>query len=336
MKFRTEIENYSSDFKINEQDKILTIGSCFSEVIGNQLINNKIDCLSNPFGVVFNPVSIFKLLSHSLSKQPVFSHLFLENEGSWNHYDFHSKFWDESKEKLEEKLLETYRNVELSLKKTNVIIITFGTAYVYQLKSNKQVVANCHKQPAEMFYQELVSIKEIIIRFRQFYDTLKMMNNNVKIVLTVSPVRHTRDTLKMNSVSKSILRTTCHLLEEEYKNVSYFPSYEIMFDDLRDYRFYKEDMIHPTEVAETYIYEKFSETYFSDSLRDFVQNWQRIQSSLQHRPIKKDSPSHQKFLLKLLDQLKAYEHKLDVSAEIASVKTQLLALELPKESVWEI
>ncbi|AFK04643.1 GSCFA domain protein [Emticicia oligotrophica DSM 17448] len=325
MDFRTEIEVAPARFKISTDSKIMTVGSCFSEVIGSQLTDNKLQCLCNPYGTVFNPASIFKLISHSLQNQPIFKHLMLENNGIWQHYDFHSKFYAHSKEELEKELNLTHRNVNQFLRKANFLVITLGTSIVYQLKENSQIVSNCHKTPASHFKKELLNVKDIIMKFRPMYETLKMQNNKIKILLTVSPVRHTRETLQLNSVSKSILRTACYHLEQDFSDVHYFPSYEIMMDDLRDYRFYKADMIHPNEQAEQYIFEKFANTYFTEDLNIFLKEWNKVKMSLNHRPIQVDTPAHQRFLNDLLEKLTILSNKIDVTSEIELVRSQLVA-----------
>ncbi len=325
MEFRTEIEVTPVRFNINTDSKIMTVGSCFSEVIGSQLADNKMQCLCNPYGTVFNPSSIFKLVCHSLQNQPVFKHLMLENKGVWNHYDFHSKFYASSRQELENDLNKIHNKVNGFLRKADFLVITLGTSLVYQLKENSQIVANCHKTPAERFKREMLTVKEILLRFRPMYEALKMQNNRIKILLTVSPVRHTRDTLQLNSVSKSILRTACYHLEQDFNDLHYFPSYEIMMDDLRDYRFYKADMIHPNEQAEQYIFEKFAETYFSEEMNVFLKEWNKVKMSLNHRPIQTDTPAHQKFLVDLLAKLDTMSGKIDVSDEMAEVRSKLIA-----------
>jgi len=325
MEFRTEIEVAPARFKISTDSKIMTVGSCFSEVIGGQLTDNKIQCLCNPYGTVFNPSSIFKLISHSLQNQPVFKHLFLENNGIWQHYDFHSKFYGNSKEELERELNTTHKNVNHFLRKANFLVITLGSSIVHQLRENRQVVSNCHKTPATSFKKEMLSVQEILMRFRLMYDALKMQNSKIKILLTVSPVRHTRETLQLNSVSKSILRTACYHLEQDFEDVHYFPSYEIMMDDLRDYRYYATDMIHPNEQAEQYIFEKFAQTYYTDELTSFLKEWNKIKMSINHRSIQTDTPAHQKFLVELLEKLEVLSKKIDVSNEIEIVRAQLIA-----------
>ncbi len=325
MKFRTKIEPTDLGFEINLHDGIITVGSCFSEIIGNRLSENKLNCLCNPFGTVFNPLSIFKLLRHSLSKQPVYHHLFAENaDGDWSHFDFHSRFTADSREKLENELLAVYNTAFQALRSAKVLIITLGTANVYELKSNNQVVANCHKQPQKLFNRRLLTLKEIQRDFQHFYDLLRMVNSKIKVIFTVSPVRHTRDGLTDNSLSKSILRSACHFIQKENPDVGYFPSYEIMMDDLRDYRFYKSDLIHPNEMAEQYIFERFSEALFSTELNEFVLEWRQIRSSLNHKPFRKESAPHQIFLTKLLEKLTNCNEKVNMSSEIESVKSQLI------------
>jgi len=324
MEFRTEIEVSPSRFRINNDSKLITVGSCFSEVLGNQLSENKIQCLCNPYGTVFNPVSIFKLVSHSLQNQPVFKHLFLENKGVWHHYDFHSKFWAESRENLEAELNATHKTVNQFLRKANYLVITLGTAIVHQLKENSQIISNCHKMPSNHFNKEMLTVKDISLRFKAMYEQLKMHNSKIKIILTVSPVRHTRETLQLNSVSKSILRSACYSLEQDFVDVEYFPSYEIMMDDLRDYRFYKADMIHPNDVAEQYIFEKFSDVYFTEEMKQFIAEWGKIKTSLNHRPMQSGTESHQKFLNDLLTKLNQFNTKADVRNEIRMIESQLI------------
>jgi hypothetical protein len=251
--------------------------------------------------------------------------LFLENNGIWQHYDFHSKFYGNSKEELERELNTTHKNVNHFLRKANFLVITLGSSIVHQLRENRQVVSNCHKTPATSFKKEMLSVQEIIMRFRLMYDALKMQNIKIKILLTVSPVRHTRETLQLNSVSKSILRTACYHLEQDFEDVHYFPSYEIMMDDLRDYRYYATDMIHPNEQAEQYIFEKFAQTYYTDELTSFLKEWNKIKMSINHRSIQTDTPAHQKFLVELLEKLEVLSKKIDVSNEIEIVRAQLIA-----------
>jgi hypothetical protein len=194
---------------------------------------------------------------------------------------------------------------------------------VYENKKSKEIVSNCHKKPQINFDKFLLSQKRIVESFEKFYQELKNINKEVRIILTVSPVRHIKDTLELNSVSKSILRLTCHTLSGAYSDIEYFPSNEIMIDDLRDYRFYKADMIHPSEVAIDYIWEKFGETYFGEETLKFIGEWSKIKSALNHKPFQSDSPAHQQFLKETLSKLNQLKSRVDVSEEIEALKEQL-------------
>jgi hypothetical protein len=203
-------------------------------------------------------------------------------------------------------------------------MITYGTAWVYQRQDTGEIVSNCHKMPAAAFAKSLLTQKQILASFDAFYRHLKAMNPVIKLVLTVSPVRHLKDTLALNSVSKSLLRLCCHTITEQYPGVDYFPAYEIMMDDLRDYRFYKSDMIHPSADAEDYIWERFLECYASASLREFIAKWQVIQSALKHKPFHPGSSGHQIFLQQTVQQLEALSHLVDVEKERRILLAQIV------------
>lgn len=301
------------------------MGSCFADVVGNQLKNNKLEVLSNPFGTLFNPLSIFKLLSPTHTQAD--ERLYVQNSEAWVHYDFHSQFTGNTKEELRELINQKIVSVKTKIATENhssLLIITFGTAFIYKLLAPLTYVANCHKMPKSFFEKDLLSVKDICKAFAILHKDLQAINPDLRIILTVSPVRHTKDGMAENQVSKSIIRAACHYLTTDYENVEYFPSYEIMMDDLRDYRFYKPDMIHPNEVAEQYIFEKFSETYFDETLKEFIKKWQPIQKALDHRPFNEKSENYQQFLRKLLGDLKGISEYVDVAGEIEIVRKRLL------------
>lgn len=319
--FRTSFPMPAVRQKISLDSQLLTFGSCFADVVGNRLKSNKLKVEVNPFGTLFNPLSIFKLLSPNYLAAD--SRLFLENQEAWFHYDFHSQFFAETPLALAEKIKLQLEEYQQTLPKTDFLFITFGTAFAYRLSEPPTFVANCHKMAARLFDKDLLSVKDICKSFAVLYQELKAVNPNLHIVLTVSPVRHTKDGIPENQVSKSILRAACHYLTTDYDSVEYFPAYEMMMDDLRDYRFYKADLIHPNEVAEDYIFDKFSETYFDDNLKKFQKYWQQISMRLAHRPFNEKSEAHQKFLIKLLNDLESISLKVDVSEEIARVKASI-------------
>jgi hypothetical protein len=319
-RFRTELQTPTSEIKIELDDSVITIGSCFSDVIGSFLINNKFDTLINPFGTVYNPVSIFNLLW----EQEWDDNKFVESNGSIFHHDAHASFFSDSITELKNELRDVKKQTINRLNKCNWLIVTVGTAIVYKLKDTGDVVANCHKVPQKNFIKSTLSVKEMISAFEAFYNHIKEVNPSINILLTVSPVRHIKDGLQDNAVSKSKLRVVCNEFQKQYSNVQYFPSYEIMMDDLRDYRFYKADMIHPNEVAENYIWDKFQETYFDNETQKFIKEWKKIKDAIAHRPFNPKSEAHQKFLAKTLIELGAFTEKIDVSREESILKEQLI------------
>jgi hypothetical protein len=321
--FRTELNIDPFSEKISHHSKILTIGSCFSQVIGEKLSKNKFETLVNPFGTIFNPVSILRLLKAAMTNDLSITDSSVENKEAWFNYHFHSELYGTTREELNSKLKEKLIKVQEHLLLSDTILITLGTAFVYKLKSSNEIVANCHKVPSDNFNKELLSVEEIVASFTKFIKLLKSEKLKPRIILTVSPVRHIKDTLSLNSLSKALLRAACHQLSESFPEVLYFPSYEIMMDDLRDYRFYKEDMIHPTEVAEEYIWNKFSDTYFEKSTKDIIKNWSVLSKALQHRPFREDSAEHKKFLKETLTKLELLNTKIDLQKEIDSLRSKI-------------
>jgi GSCFA family len=321
MNFRTELNPLPAHWQIDQNTRVLTVGSCFAEVMGQQLEQNKLCVLNNPFSTTFNPHSAVKLLSMSLENKTIDDTMLLKNQGIWFHYDFHSSVWGHDATACRAAAQQQISSTHHFLQNTDLLVVTLGTAFVYRHAESGQIVSNCHKMPAHLFKKQLLSVEEIVGTFQEFYK--KLGRSNLNTILTVSPVRHTRDTLPLNQVSKSTLRLACHVLEQTLPHCTYFPSYELMLDDLRDYRFYKPDLIHPNEVAEKYIFEKFSESYFSPSFKTFVAEWQKIRQALAHRPQHTGTAAHQKFLRDLLEKLTALSPQIDVTAEIAAVQAQL-------------
>jgi GSCFA family len=322
LNLRTTFPIPEAEHKISLDTNVLTLGSCFADVVGNQLKDNKLDVNINPFGTLFNPLSIFKILSPTYTQAD--ERLYIQNPEAWVHYNFHSQFSGNTKEELSTTLINTIAKVQSSILNAQCLVITFGTSFIYKLLQPQTYVANCHKMPKNLFEKELLSVKDVCKSFAILHKELKEINPDLRIILTVSPVRHTKDGMAESQVSKSILRAACHYLTTDYQGVEYFPSYEIMMDDLRDYRFYKPDMIHPNEVAEQYIFEKFSETYFDDKLKDFIKIWQPISKALNHRPFNEKSSSHQQFLRKLSGDLEGISGLVNVMEEIDEVQKKLL------------
>jgi hypothetical protein len=322
--FRTTLDVSRSTELISIKDQLLTIGSCFADTIGEQLIQNKFSILKNPFGTTYNPLSIHNQLSYTIHNHLPAQHTFLQNQDVHLNYNFHSALSALSKTALEKAFVENIGKAHYFLKDVKWLMITYGTAWIYTRKDTGEVVANCHKVPANQFEKELCTQKRMLDSFEELYTKLKTFNPNLNIILTVSPVRHLKDTLELNSVSKSVLRLACHTLTQQHPDVHYFPAYEILLDDLRDYRFYKSDMIHPSTDAEEYIWAKFCQKYFDENTLAFLEKWKTIRSGLQHKPFHVTSSAHQTFLRGLLEHLKEVSNFVSVDEEIESIKNQLI------------
>jgi len=320
--FRTELSIPPASFRLDLHHRVLTAGSCFAEVMGKHLAAHKFPVLINPFGTIFNPLPIHQLLLQASENCPPAAR-WVEHHAQWFHYDFHSRFTASSQEALQQQLERTIAQTHHFIHTTDVLLLTYGTAWVYTLKETGATVANCHKVPAAHFNRRLISPPEMVKSFEDCYRTLKKIRPKLQFLITVSPVRHTRDTLPLNQVSKSTLRLGCHELSQTLADVHYFPSYELMMDDLRDYRFYQADMIHPNEVAEDYIWQKFSEAYLSAEAKSFITEWTQVKKALNHRPFQADSAAHRQFLERTLRQLERLAQQADLREEMAEVRRRL-------------
>lgn len=319
--FRTEI-NCSPAQPIQLNQKVVTIGSCFADQFGHWMKTNKFDVLVNPFGTTYNPVSIHQLLLSSLDNKQDES-LFVERDGGWYHHHYHSAWTAPTEEQLAQAIRKRQQLVKEFIQQTDVLIITYGTAWVYRIQKTNSLVANCHKVPANVFTKKLQEENEILASFDELYKKLKTLRPTLRIIVTVSPVRHLKDTLELNSVSKGLLRLLCHTLTQRYESVEYFPAYEIMMDDLRDYRFYERDMIHPSAEARDYINQKFGERYFTPETKQLIKSLNEIQKALAHRPFQFAAPAHQKFLKETLHKLESIKKLVSVEEEIKLVHSYL-------------
>lgn len=322
MNLSTSITQPLFEKKIDFKDQVLTIGSCFSETIGEYLLQNKFDVLNNQFGTVYNPISIFRILRNTV-KNEFSSDGQVQNGEVYRHFDFHSDLSALSGNELDLMITDRIQNAHQFLKRSKWLIITFGTAYIYNLKSSGQTVANCHKVPQQQFNKESLSTEQILSDFDELYNCLRAFNSGLNLIVAVSPVRHTKDGLENNSYSKSILRVTCEELKKSYENIHYFPSYEIMMDDLRDYRFYSEDLIHPSQMAKDYIWEVFIKAFLTEADQSILKKWKSVQRALEHRPRFKETNSHKEFLQRTLDKLYLLNGSIDLKSEIEELSLQL-------------
>lgn len=328
--FRTDVSITPSSNVIGLKNPVLTVGSCFADAIGGNLVRFKFSSMVNPFGVIYNPASIHKVLHYAIHRETPPEHTYLQHQQVSLNYDFHSELSTLDPHSLHAEIGNRISAVHRFIKNAGWLFITYGTAWVYQRKETGEIVANCHKMPSATFTRSLMTEQEITGSFRQLYDALRSLNPEIRVILTLSPVRHIKDTLELNSVSKAVLRVAIHRITEQLKDVEYFPAYEMMMDDLRDYRFYKSDMLHPTADAEEYIWQKFSDRYFSAETRSFLKQWKSVLSALSHKPFHPASPAHQQFLRETLKRLEELKPKIDVEREMELVKAQL---ESPQSTV---
>ena len=324
MQFRTELTPDKLPLALQLTDRIVTIGSCFAEVMGQRLADHKLTTTVNPFGTLFNPTSIAKLITLSLTGGTPDEALYLQRDGLWFHYDFHSSFWANTRDELANRLLQVLVNVGKVVCEANWLLLTLGSAVVYWHRESGQIVANCQKMPGTFFDKYLCPIDTIRAALTSLLSLLRRHNPGLQIVLTVSPVRHVRDGLTLNGASKALLRTLCAEMPPLDAQTHYFPAYELMLDDLRDYRFYEADLIHPNAQAHDYVFGKFVEAAFSPELCTFVSAWATIRQGLGHRPLYGSTAAYRQFLTRLLAQIDALPAVIDTTAERAEVQSRLL------------
>jgi hypothetical protein len=312
MKFRTEVNLPFSTFKINENSNIFSLGSCFSTEISTLLKEGQLKNINNPFGTLFNPFSI----KNALKKIHAAEFYLEEDLIKFNDYyisldhnsTFNSRFAHQTLDFINHEIQQSNE----FLKSTNFVIITLGTSFIYEFLPKKKLVANCHKIPAKYFEKRYLSHLEIYDSISESVSLLKdICPENVQILFSISPVRHTKDGIVENQLSKAKLFTALHEVISSEKNITYLPIYEMMMDDLRDYRFYKEDLIHPSSQAVQYIWEKFVEAYFTDACKSFVGENLKIKKALEHKTEDLKNPKFLEFQEKLKLKIESQQSKVN-------------------------
>ena len=311
MKFRTEVEIPNSSKKIEVEDQIFSIGSCFATEMTDLLQSGQLQSFNNPFGTLFNPYAIntaVKRLHDARFYEEGDLISFNEEVISLDHHtSFNSRFLHQTLERINAQIEAGNR----FLQNTKWILITYGTSFTYEFLPKKKLVANCHKIPAKYFEKRLLTHLELTDSIYETVTSLKdIAKEDVQILFTVSPVRHTKDGMVENTVSKSKLITALQEIIPQFENCHYLPVYEILMDDLRDYRFYKEDLIHPNNQAIMYIWEKFGNAYFSDETMDFIEENLQIEKSLAHKTADEKNPKYQEFLEKLKERISVQQSKV--------------------------
>lgn len=302
MKLQTEIKLKQQEHNlIDYNSKLLLLGSCFAENIGGKFNYFKFQNAINPFGILFHPKAIEVLIDNAVQgKVYTEKDTFFHNE-QWHCYDAHSKLSSASKEDLLQQLNNRIKSANQQIKEASHVIITLGTAWVYKYIKTKSVVANCHKVSQKEFTKVLLSVEDILESLKVMTSKIKDINTKTSIVFTVSPVRHIKDGFIENTQSKAHLITAIHqfLNQNSSENIldsHYFPSYEIMLDELRDYRFYKEDMLHPNKTAVNYIWNKFQHVWISSEASKAMQEVDAIQKGLSHKAFNPNAKAHLQFL----------------------------------------
>lgn len=309
MNFRTIVDIPQSKIKINHRTKILMLGSCFATNMGQKLIDNKFRTNLNPFGVLYNPTSIAKGIKKLIEGKNFQEEDLFYDKGLYNSFYHHSSFSDTNKDQCLLNINSRLEKASNNLKEADILFITFGTSYVYEYLPTEEVVGNCHKLPSNDFRRFQLSITDILKQWRELILELKAINPSLQIIFTVSPIRHLRDGAHDNQLSKATLLLAVNKLCETHSDTHYFPSYEIVLDDLRDYRFYTEDLTHPNNLAIEYIWQKFKETYLTKESEAIIAEWINIRKAIEHRSFNEESEEHTRFLKQTLAKLDAFGNK---------------------------
>lgn len=293
--------------QLNIRQAMLLMGSCFAEEMGAKLEERKFNTLINPHGILYNPISITRALTDYVQhKKYVQKDIFL-HEDLWRSFSHHGKFSNTYASVCLENINHKINQAHLQLKEAKWLLITFGSAYAYL--HNNQVVANCHKLPSSQFEKVLISKEQITDVWQKEINVLKELNPQLNILFTVSPVRYVRDGLIENNRSKGILLDAVHTLTEENTNCFYFPAYEIVIDELRDYRFFKEDLVHPNTLAVNYVWRKFTDTLCDEETKSFMADYEPILKSLQHRDLQEGTSASLKFKKQLEEKINTLKAK---------------------------
>lgn len=309
MEFRTQINIPHMGFSISHQDKMMMIGSCFAQNIGTLLLKHKFDLDLNPYGVLYNPASISKALHRLLDKKYFESEDLFEHKGVYQSFWHHSSFSGTNAEESLSQMNHAFEKASQQIEGSSCLFITFGTSYVFEHREGGGVVGNCHKLPSSVFKRYRLTVSDIVDDWTRLIERLRTVNPQLRTIFTVSPIRHLKDGLHDNQLSKSTLLLAIDELCNSYENCFYFPAYEAVLDDLRDYRFYDEDMLHPNRLAVRYIWELFGKTYFDKKTERIIAEWAKLQMSINHRPSNANTSEYKQFLNQTLEKIISFQQK---------------------------
>lgn len=319
MNLSTPVELPSALPRLTQADELLLMGSCFATNIGSLLADARFGPDINPFGVLYNPLSVSTALREILTERVYKEEdLFFYREcwhSPMHHGDFSSPSAAETLQRINTRLQAAHRRIG----KLDCLLLTFGTAWVYQQKSTGNIVANCHKQPESAFTRRRLGTAEIVSDYTSLFSGMIARNPKLKIILTVSPIRHVRDGLHANQLSKATLLLAIDELQAAFpQHVFYFPAYELLMDELRDYRFYADDLVHPSPLAVRYVWEKFVQSCLTEAALEIMQESENINKALSHKPFHPESEEYKRFLGQIvlkIDQLNRKYPYLDFQNE---------------------
>jgi len=305
MNFSTVVPFTYTGRKITYEDKILCLGSCFAVNIGEKFKAYQFQQTINPFGILFHPKAMEKLVEYAVKGYTFTGSDVFEHQEIWSSFVAHSDLNELEQEDIVTKLNVKLFDLQVALRESAFITLTFGTAWVYELKETEEIVANCHKLPHTQFNKRLLSYREVQESYQNMFQLIRTINNEAHILCSISPVRHTKDGFVENQRSKSILLSALHEAMTTLNDVkvSYIPVYEVMMDELRDYRFYGEDLIHPNAIAIQYIWERFVAHYIDEEMYVVMKKVDEVQKGLNHRPFNPTAEQHLKFLDTLIEKI---------------------------------
>lgn len=318
--FRTNIP-IKKDFHIDHHDHILAMGSCFADRMSEILQQRAFRVEANPFGVLYNPMSLIKALEQMWYDLPLREEDLFEYQGVYGSFMHHSSFSGRDEDQVWEHIEASNKRASEALHKSNCLMLTFGTSWVYALAETGKIVANCHKLPEYYFVRRRLEVDEIVEYYSEFFEQLFREKPDMKVLFTVSPIRHFKDGAHENTLSKAVLHLAIDELCLRFPQMVYFPAYELLIDDLRDYRFYEEDMLHPSAVAVKYIWDAFAQFAFDKPTKEIVAQVQQIHKAMQHKPFHPEDEAFRLFAKKNL-------------AAIAMLKSQYPDLQLDQEEAY--
>lgn len=327
MNFRTSVDLPLRLPSVSHAGHLLMLGSCFAENIGKMLSDYKFSIDLNPYGILYNPLSVAQAIQEIVEAKTYCADDLFFYRDCWHSSMHHGKFSSSDKETAISQINDRIRLSHLQMDRTDWLFITFGTSYVYEHKDNGKIVSNCHQLPERTFTRRRLSVEEIVNTYQTIFLELFARYPQLKILFTVSPIRHIRDGMTENQLSKATLMLAIDELKSQFPNqLFYFPSYEIVLDELRDYRFYADDMVHPSSLAVAYIWEKFSETFFSAETIALMKTVEEVNRALTHKPFHPESDRYKDFIKQILfkiDKLNGEYPYLDFQKEIELCRIRL-------------